>query len=56
MKKLTNNVFTLDTMDSNTFKKFFQWVSINIIGGGKTMGVTDQVELPAPPTEVNLVV
>ena len=48
--------FTLDTMDSNTFKKFFQWVSINIIGGGKTMGVTDQVELPAPPTEVNLVV
>ena len=56
LKKLTNNVFTLDTMDSNTFKKFFQWVSINIIGGGKTMGVTDQVELPAPPTEVNLVV
>ena len=50
LKKLTNNVFTLDTMDSNTFKKFFQWVSINIIGGGKTMGVTDQVELPAPPT------
>ena len=56
LKKLTNNVFTLDTMDSNTFKKFFQWVSINIIGGGKTMGVTDQVALPAPPTVVNLVV
>ena len=56
LKKLTDKVFTLDTMDSNTFKKFFQWVSINIIGGGKTMGVTDQVELPAPPTEVNLVV
>lgn len=31
-------------------------MGINIIGGGKTMGVTDQVELPAPPTEVNLVV
>lgn len=56
LKKLTDNVFTLDTMDSNTFKKFFQWVSINIIGGGKTMGVTDQLELPAPPAEVNLVV
>ena len=56
LKKLTDQVFTLDTMDSNTFRKFFQWVSINIIGGGKTMGVTDQVELPAPPTEVNLVV
>ena len=25
LKKLTENVFTLDTMDSSTFKKFFQW-------------------------------
>lgn len=56
LKKLTENVFTLDTMDSNTFKKFFQWVSINVIGGGKTMGVTDQAELPAPPPEVNVVI
>jgi len=56
LKKLTNNVFTLDTMDSNSFKKFFQWVSINVIGGGETMGITDDVELPAPPSEVNLVI
>lgn len=56
LKKLTNNVFTLDTMDSNSFKKFFQWVSINVIGGGKTMGVTDDIELPAPPPEVNVVI
>ena len=55
LKKLTDNVFSLDTMDSNTFRKFFQWVSINVIGGGKTMGVTDKVGLPAPPPEVNLV-
>lgn len=39
LKMLTENVFTLDTMDSNSFKKFFQWVSINVIGGGKTMGI-----------------
>lgn len=56
LKKLTDNVFTLDTMDSNTFKKFFQWVTINVRQGGRTMGVTDQVELPAPPAEINIVI
>lgn len=56
LKKLTENVFTLDTMDSNTFKKFFQWVTININKGGKTMGMTDQMELPLPPAEVNIVI
>lgn len=56
LKKLTKNVFTLDTMDSNTFKKFFQWVSINVIGGGKTMGISDEVELPAPPPEINVII
>lgn len=56
LKKLTNNVFTLDTMDSNTFKKFFQWITINVQQGGRTMGVTDDIELPAPPAEVNVVI
>lgn len=56
LKKLTNNVFTLDTMDSNTFRKFFQWVTINVQQGGRTMGVADQAELPPPPAEVNLVI
>ena len=56
LKQLTHNVFTLDTMDSNSLKQFFQWVSINVIGGGKTMGITEQTELPAPPPEVNLVI
>lgn len=56
LKKLTENVFTLDTMDSSTFKKFFQWVTINVQQGGRTMGVSEQTELPAPPAEVNLVI
>ena len=56
LKKLTENVFTLDSMDSGTFKKFFEWVTINIGQGGKTMGVSDQMELPPPPDEVNLVI
>ena len=56
LKKLTDNVFTLDTMDSGTFKKFFQWVTINVQQGGRTMGVTDSIELPPPPAEVNVVI
>ena len=56
LKKLTDNVFSLDTMDSNSFKKFFQWVSIQVMGGGRTIGVTDSVELPPPPQEVNIVI
>lgn len=54
LRKLTDNVFLLDTMDSATFKKFFQWVTININQGGRTMGVSDQVELPPPPSEIKL--
>jgi uncharacterized protein YegL len=56
LKKLTNNVFTLDTMDSATFKKFFQWVTINVQQGGRTMGVSDNAELPPPPSEINVVI
>lgn len=55
LKKLTDNVFTLDTMDSSTFKKFFQWVTINVQQGGRTVGVSEKAELPPPPTEVNVV-
>lgn len=56
LRKLTDNVFTLDTMDSSTFKKFFQWVTINVQQGGRTMGVADNAELPPPPAEVNVVI
>ncbi len=54
LKKLTENVFTLDTMDSSTFKKFFQWVTINVQQGGRTIGVSEKTELPPPPAEVNV--
>ena len=56
LKKLTNQVFLLDTMDATTFKKFFVWVS-DVIGlGGKSVGTTDTIELPGPPAEVNIVI
>lgn len=54
LKKLTDNVFALDTMDSSTFKKFFQWVTININKGGRTIGAGEQMELPPPPDVVRL--
>ena len=56
LKRLTANVFTLDTMDSSTFRKFFQWVTINVQQGGRTMGVTESAPLPPPPTEVTVAI
>lgn len=56
LQKLTDKVFSLDTMDSSTFKKFFQWVSDTIGLGGKSVGATEDVALPEPPKEVNVVI
>lgn len=56
LMKLTDQVFTLDTMDSATFKKFFKWVSDTIGQGGKSMGATSSLELPPAPEEINLVI
>ena len=56
LKRLTDKVFALEHMDGATFSKLFQWVSQQVAGGGKTMGVADSVELPDPPAELNLVI
>ncbi|MBR1787029.1 MAG: VWA domain-containing protein [Paludibacteraceae bacterium] len=56
LKQLTDKVFSLETMDGATFSKLFQWVSQQVAGGGKTMGVSDTTELPDPPAELNLVI
>ena len=56
LKKLTDKVFSLETMDGTTFSKLFQWVSQQVANGGKTMGVNDSTELPDPPAELNLVI
>ncbi|MDE6755491.1 MAG: VWA domain-containing protein [Muribaculaceae bacterium] len=54
LKRLTDNVYSLDTLDSTSFKKFFKWVSDSIGVGNKSMGATDDIELPPPPPEVNI--
>lgn len=55
LKLLTDQVYMLDTMDSAGFKRFFKWVSDTIGVGNRTMGATDEIALPPPPEEVNLI-
>lgn len=61
LQQLTDNVVSLDTMDTATMQKFFQWVSASI-GVSSTKveeaghEVTSFNELPPPPTELNIVV
>ncbi len=54
--ELTSDVVHLDTADSSTLKQFFKWVSDTIEQGNKSMGTTDNITLPPPPSEVHLVI
>lgn len=56
LKELTNEVYALDTVDSTSFKKFFKWVSDSIGIGNRSFGATDELVLPPPPEEVNVIV
>jgi uncharacterized protein YegL len=56
LKELTDTVVHLDTADSTTLKQFFKWVSDTIEQGNKSMGTTDSVDMPPPPSEVNLII
>jgi uncharacterized protein YegL len=60
LKQITSNVVSLDTVDSATISKFFQWVSASI---GVTSTKVDEgteisslKELPPPPDELNIVI
>ena len=55
LKQLTDEVYSLDTVDSNAFTKFFKWVSDTIEVGNRSIGATDDLQLPPPPPEVNIV-
>ncbi len=56
LKLLTDQVYSLDTMDSSSFKTFFKWVSDLIEVGNKSIGTTDELVLPPPPEEVNIII
>ncbi len=56
LKQLTNQVVSLDTMDSNTFSTFFKWVSATVTAGSDAAGDTNSARnLPPPPPEIQLV-
>lgn len=61
LKQITENVVSLDTADSASIGKFFQWVSASIgISSSKVEDSGKEVqglnELPPPPSELNIVV
>ncbi len=56
LKLLTDQVYSLDTMDSSSFKTFFKGVSDLIEVGNKSVGATDDLILPPPPEEINVVI
>lgn len=57
LKALTDQVVSLDTMDSNSFSSFFQWVSDAVTAGSASMGAgAVPMTLPPPPPEVQVVI
>lgn len=54
--ELTDHVVKLDVTDATTLTTFFQWVSSSIEMGSKSQGTGESLELPPPPTELNIVV
>lgn len=56
LKQLTDCVVSLDTMDANSFAKFFQWVSSTVTQTSISAGSpTQSITLPPPPGEINIV-
>ncbi|WP_299678856.1 VWA domain-containing protein [uncultured Tenacibaculum sp.] len=56
LKELTDTVVHLQTADSNTLKQFFMWVSDTIEQGNKSLGVSETITLPPPPSEDIIVI
>lgn len=56
LRKLTDRVVYLDTMNGATFTGFFQWVTNTVTSGSTSMGATDSLALPPPPPEVQIVI
>ena len=61
LKKITDNVISLDTADTHSIAKFFNWVTASI--GVSSTRIEDTgkeikglEELPPPPSELNIVV
>ena len=56
LKLFADQVVSLDTTDANAFEQFFKWVSASVSVGNMSIGAADDMALPPPPPEVNLVI
>ena len=56
LKELTSELYSLDTVDRKEKKKFFKWVSDSIGVGNRSIGATEDLVLPPPPEEVNVII
>lgn len=56
LKELTDTVVHLDTADSNTLSSFFKWVSDSIGAGNMSVGTSETIALPPPPSEVHVII
>lgn len=54
LEALTNQVFLLSTMDSNTFAGLFRWVSESVSTGNTIQSGLATSPLPAPPATIEL--
>lgn len=52
LKELTDNVVSLDTLDSASFGQFFKWVGASINDSCEN----NEATIPPPPSEFNLIV
>ena len=56
LKKLTQNILNLETMDGHSFAGLFQWVSSTVSSGNRSMGAASNIVLPPPPAEIQIVI
>ena len=56
LRLISENVVQIKDLNQESINAFFQWVSASIEIGNKSIGATDDLELPPPPEEVNVIV
>ncbi|MDR0982443.1 MAG: VWA domain-containing protein [Culturomica sp.] len=56
VKLFANEVVNLETTDSATFRKFFEWVTVVVAEGNRSVGATSDISLPPPPPEINSII
>lgn len=55
LKLLSDQVYSLQNMDSTDFKSFFKWVSASIAQGNRTPDSSWLSDLPPPPEEIGVI-